>query len=379
MRPLVEPHIERLIPYIPGKPIEETEREYGVTDIAKLASNENCLGPSPKAVEAIRAAATDGHLYPDADAFYLKQRICERHADHGVKPEQLVVGNGTNEVLVLLVRAFVGEGEAVLNAWPSFVVYKLAAAGQNRHEVNVPLDDELGYDLDAMADAIDANKDGEHPIKLVFVANPNNPTGRHIGQGDLERFLARVPDDVIVVLDEAYAEYATADDYPDGLALAAKRPRTVVTRTFSKAFGLAALRVGYAVCDPDMADAMNRLRDPFNVNAIGQLAARAALDDNEHVARAKAHNAAELPRLSEGLSKLGMKVTPSQANFVLAELPEGSLDMGEVYEALLKKAVIIRPVKGYGLPRSARITVGTVEENDRLVEALGAVLAGGAV
>lgn len=371
MRPLVEPHLQALVPYVPGKPIEETEREYGIRGIAKLASNENCLGPSPKAVEAIQRAAASAHLYPDADCYYLKQRLCERHESYGVKPEHLVIGNGTNEILTLLVRAFLGVDDAMLNAWPSFVVYRLAAKGCGRHELAVPLDKELGYDLDAMADAA---KKSEHPIKLVFLANPNNPTGRYVGRDALERFVRRLDDDMILVLDEAYAEYVTVDDYPDGLALAMRRPRTVVTRTFSKAFGLAAMRVGYAVCDPEVADILNRLRDPFNVNAIGQRAALAALDDQEHVERSKKHNAEELPRLAKGLTELGLKVYPSVANFVLAELPEDGMSLEGMNEQLLRRGVIIRPVKNYGLPRAARITVGTRAENDKLLAALAETL-----
>lgn len=373
MRPLVEPHLKALIPYVPGKPIEETERQYGVRGIAKLASNENCLGPSPKAVEAIQKAAAAAHLYPDADAYYLKERICARHASHGVKREHLVVGNGTNELLTLLVRAFLGPDDAMLNAWPSFVVYRLAAKGCGRHEIAVPLDDQLRYDLDGMVAAAEAS---ERPVKLVILGNPNNPTGRYIPAAELERFVARLPADAVVVVDEAYAEYVLAADYPDGIALALRRPRTVVTRTFSKAFGLAAMRVGYAICDPEVADILNRLRDPFNVNAVGQRAALAALDDEEHLERSRTHNAEELPRLSRGLEQLGLKVWPSVANFVLAELGEGQPSVELVNEALLKRGVILRPVQNYGLPRSARITVGTRAENDRLLAALSDVLAG---
>lgn len=371
MRPLVEPHIESLVPYVPGKPIEETEREYGITGIAKLASNENCLGPSPKAMEAAEKALKQLHLYPDAGGFYLKERLCQLHGRYGVKPEHLVVGNGTNELLTLIVRAFVGQGEAALNAWPSFVVYRLALKGHARDEVAVPLDTSLGYDLDAMAAALEAS---ERPIKLVCLANPNNPTGRYFSQAELDRFLARVPDDVIVVLDEAYAEYVSAPDYPDGMALWQKRPRTLITRTFSKVYGLAALRVGYAVCDPAIADILNRLRDPFNVNAVGQRAALAALDDKEHLERSREHNATELPRLAAGLAELGLEVTPSVANFVLAHTKEGMPEMADVNVALLKRGVIIRPVANYGLVRAARITVGTRAENDRLLVALAEVL-----
>lgn len=371
MRPLVEPHIADLIPYIPGKPIEETEREYGVTGIAKLASNENCLGPSPAAVEAMRSALTDSHLYPDAGAYYLKQSLCEHHAAHGVTPDQLVVGNGTNELLVLMVRAFVGAGESVLIGWPSFVVYRLAAQGCGRDETVVGLHADLRYDLNAMAEA--ATGEGA-TVKMVFIANPNNPTGEYVPRAELDAFIERLPEDVILVLDEAYAEYVTAGDYPDGIAWVKKRPRTVVTRTFSKVYGLAALRVGYAICDREMADVMNRLRDPFNVNAVGQKAAIAALGDKAHIAKAQAHNAAELPKLTDGLKARGFEVTPSQCNFVLAHRTEGMPDIATLNEELLKRAVIVRPVKGYGLADAARITVGTAAENARLLSAIDEIL-----
>ena len=372
MRPLVAPHLAALKAYIPGKPIEETEREYGVSGIAKLASNENCLGPSPRALDAVRESLLQSHLYPDAGGFYLKERICSYLSAYGVGPQNLVLGNGTNEILTLLVRAFVGEGEAGLIAWPSFVVYRLALAGQNRQEVSVPLREDLGYDLPAMADALEQS---ETPIKVVFLANPNNPTGRYFGQVELDAFLARVPEDVVVVLDEAYAEYVQESDYPEGMRLALSRPRTIVTRTFSKAYGLAALRVGYAVCDPEIADVLNRLREPFNVNSVGQQAAMAALDDAEHVQRSIEHNQEELPKIQSALEKMGILVTPSVCNFVLMHLPEGFPTMAEVNEGLLQRGVIVRPVANYGLPRSARVTIGTEAENQRFLHALEEICA----
>lgn len=371
MLPLVEPHLAALTPYVPGKPIEETEREYGIQGIAKLASNENCLGPSPLALEAASRALQALHLYPDADGFYLKQRLAKLHAAHAVEPAQIVLGNGTNELLTLLVRAFVGPGEAVLNAWPSFVVYRLATRAAGRVEVSVPVAEDLGYDLDAMAAAIERS---EHPIKLVFLANPNNPTGRYFGEDALARFITQIPPDVIVVLDEAYAEYVTAEDYPDGMSWVAKRPRFVVTRTFSKIYGLAASRVGYAVCDPQIADILNRLRDPFNVNSVGYAAAMAALDDSAHVERARTHNAMELPKLTAGLERLGLRVTPSVANFVLVHVDERLPPIPTLNTELLKRGVIIRPVANYGLTQSARITVGTTAENERLLGALQEIL-----
>jgi histidinol-phosphate aminotransferase len=376
MRPLVQDHLNQLIPYIPGKPIEETEREYGVSDLAKLASNENGLGPSPKAVEAARAAVTQAHLYPDAGCYYLKEKLKERHGDHGVGSENLVIGNGTNEIITLLVRAFVGPGEALLNAWPSFVCYKLAARSCGRTEHIVPLPAELDYDLDAMLEASQkaaADPDADR-VKMVFIGNPNNPTGKYIPKAKLDAFIEGLDPEVIVIIDEAYAEYVEKADYPDAMEWVKKRPRTCVTRTFSKIYGLAAMRIGYAVCDPDIADILNRMRDPFNVNAVAQAAALAALDDHGHIEKSRAHNNSELPRIAAGLEKLGIEVTPSVANFVLARFPEGAPDVPALFESLIKERVIVRPVTNYGLERAVRISAGTREENDRLLGAVARVL-----
>ena len=222
MRPLFAPHLSSLLPYVPGKPIEETEREFEVRGVAKLASNENCLGPSPKATEALRAFLAHGHLYPDAGGFYLKERLLKLHAAHGISASQIVLGNGTNELITLLGRALLGVGDKLLNAWPSFVVYRIIARAQGVPEVVVPLDASLGYDLPALARAA-ADDDA---IKLVFIANPNNPTGRMITRAQLEQFFAAVPSDLVVVLDEAYAEYVVDPAYPDGLAWVQRRPRT---------------------------------------------------------------------------------------------------------------------------------------------------------
>jgi histidinol-phosphate aminotransferase len=370
MRPLVEPHLQNLVPYVPGKPIEETEREYGITGIAKLASNENALGASPLALEAAHKALTQSHLYPDAGGFYLKQRLMKLHAAHDVTERNLMLGNGTNEIINLLVRAFVGPGEALLNAWPSFVCYRLAARACGREEIAVPLDDTLGYDLPAMAQAARTTN-----AKLVFIANPNNPTGRAFGADALKRFLDDVPADLIVVLDEAYAEYVRMSDYPDGLALAMSRPRTLVTRTFSKVYGLAGLRLGYAVGDSAIIDVLERMRDPFNTNQTAQAAAMAALDDTAHLQRTLAHNAVELPRMTQELDARGLDVVPSEGNFVLVHVKRFPLAAAALHEQLLRKGLIVRPVANYGLTDALRITIGTVVENERLLRALDDIAA----
>ena len=360
MRPLVEPHLQRLLPYVPGKPIEETEREYGVTNIAKLASNENCLGPSPKAGLAVKAAVDKGHLYPDAGAYALKQRLAKLH---NVDASLISVGSGSNEIITLLCRGLLGKDDVLLNAWPSFVVYRMGARAQGVAERVVALRDNA-YDLEALADAAVADKN----IKLVFIANPNNPTGTCFGAADLDAFVAKVPDDVVVVLDEAYAEYVTRADYQDGVALTKRRPRTLVLRTFSKIYGLGGYRVGYSVGDVELIRLLESLRDAFNVSMIGQVAALAALDDVDHVTAARTHNAQELPRLTRGLEERGLVVTPSQANFVLATLPKTfGLTAAQTNIELLKRALIVRPVANYDLHDSLRITVGTVAENNKLL------------
>jgi histidinol-phosphate aminotransferase len=370
MRPLVEPHLQALLPYVPGKPIEETEREYGVTNIAKLASNENCLGPSPAATAAVTAALAKAHLYPDAGAYALKSRIA---AFHGVPMNHIVVGAGSNELITLLCRLLLGKDDVLVNAWPSFVCYRMGARMQGAPELTVALSSDHRYDLDALAAAIAR----EPRAKLVFLANPNNPTGTCFGQAEFDAFLAKIPAHVVVVVDEAYAEYVAVPDPVDAVAVVKRRPRTVMLRTFSKAYGLAAYRIGYGVGDPEIIDLLERLRDAFNVSALAQVAAAAALDDRDFVARSRAHNDEWRPRLQAGLEKLGLEVTPSHTNFLMCTLPASlPLDVAALNVALLKQALIIRPVANYGLSRSFRVTVGTGAENERLLSALTVILAG---
>ena len=369
MRPLVEPHLTALLPYVPGKPIEETEREYGVTNIAKLASNENCLGTSPLATSAVRAMLDKAHLYPDAGAFALKARIAQFH---DVEPKHIVIGNGTNELITLLCRLLLAKGDVLVNAWPSFVCYRMGCRQQGATEVSVPLTADFDYDLDGLAAAINS----EVRTKLVFLANPNNPTGRCFTHSELLAFLAKIPDDVVVVIDEAYAEYVNLDDAVDAVAVVKSRPRTVMLRTFSKAYGLAAYRVGYAIGDVEVMDLLDRLRDAFNVSTLAQVAATAALDDVEFVHRSRSHNDTQRPVLADGLRALGLVVTPSQTNFLMVTLPDDAgIDLPGLNVALLRRALIVRPVANYGLPRSFRVTIGAADENQRLLTALDAVFA----
>jgi len=362
MLPLANDSYLTLTPYVPGKPVAETERELGISGCIKLASNENPLGPSPKALAAVRNALGGLADYPDAGAYYLKQALARRHA---VEAHTIIVGNGSNELLELVVRTCVRPRENVLYADPSFVVYRLAPLAAGCEVRRVPLTRDLRYDLPALARAADAH------TKLVFLGNPNNPTGTYVTRHELEQFFATLAPDVVVALDEAYFEYASAPDFPNGLDYLRTRKRLLVLRTFSKCYGLAGLRVGYGIGDPELVDLLNRGRQPFNVNVLAQVAATAALDDQEHLERTVRTNREEMARLVPALRARGLAVHDSQANFVLVDCKrDGAL----VFDALLKKGVIVRPVGNYGLATCIRITVGTAVQNLRLLSALDEVL-----
>jgi len=366
-RAFVAPEIAELKPYEPGKPIEEVERELGVKDALKLASNENAWGPSPRAIEAARGALAKLALYPDAASYKLRSAIA---AHHGVSLAEVVVGNGSNEIINMLARALVPPGESIASSAGSFIAYRIAARSHGRRYVESPLGADLGYDLDALLAACDET------TKLVFVANPNNPTGTLIGEAALRDFLtrldAKVPG-VVVALDEAYIDFADRPDAPDGLAIYRSRPRTVLLRTFSKAYGLAALRVGYAICEPDVADYLNRVRDPFNLNVVGQAAAQAALEDQAWLADVVRRSNLSRAELTLGLQALGLAVVPSQTNFVLCDVRRDARAMND---QLMRRGVICRPMAPAGLPRHLRITVGLPEQNARALTALQAILAG---
>jgi len=361
--PLVPPYVASLTPYLPGKPIEEVEREYGVTDVAKLASNENALGPSPKALAAAREAAARAHLYPDGSAFHLRNALA---AKLGVEPKEVFVGNGSNELIELLVRTFVLEGEEVLTSAQSFVAYKLAAQAHGRTLVEAPMKGRFHYDLDAIKKLLSRR------TKLVFLANPDNPTGTWIGAAELTPFLDAVPKETLVVLDEAYVEFVDAPGFPDSLALRRKYPSLVVLRTYSKIYGLAGLRLGYGLARPEVVEYLDRVRAPFNVNLVAQAAGVAALDDAAHLEASRALVREERPFLAAGLAALGATVVPSQGNFVLADFPGRAGK--ELFEALLREGVVVRPMGGYGFPTAQRITVGLRAENEKCLAALGKVL-----
>lgn len=356
---IVTPTIESLVPYEAGKPVEELARELGIHDAVKLASNENPLGPSPKAVAAVERAIHELHRYPDAAAYALRERLS---AALNVPMAQILHGAGSAELIELLVRTFTTAEHHIVFAEPAFVMYRIAALSHGTPFTAVPLRDQT-HDLEAMARAVTPR------TRLMFVANPNNPTGTGVGRAAMERLLREVPPEVIVVADEAYFEYADAPDHPDCLRLRHLRERLVVLRTFSKIHGLAALRVGYAVAPADLIGYMNRVRSPFNVGTIGQVAACAALDDAEHVAKTRSLTLSERARVARELSAMGIDVPPSQANFVYVDVRRPARP---VYDGLLRKGIIVRPF-GH-LPTALRITIGTRADNDRLLQALAQVL-----
>jgi histidinol-phosphate aminotransferase len=353
-----------IAPYEPGKPIEELERELGIKDAVKLASNENPFAPPRGVLEALRQALEGLNRYPDGSGHYLRQALARRH---GVAPEAVILGNGSNELIELLVRAFVRPGEEVVLPHPSFVVYPSIVQSVGGIRVVVGLRD-YRIDLPAMARAVT-------PLtKMVFVANPNNPTGTIVTAPEVDAFLRAVPDHVIVVFDEAYVDFAQGPDFPDTLAHLKHGRRVVVLRTFSKIASLAGLRVGYALADPHAVALLNRIRAPFNVNALAQVAALAALEETGHARATVAMIQAGVRTVGQALDELGLRYPPTRANFVLVEVP----DAQRTYQALLRLGVIVRPMASFGLERALRITIGTPEENQRLIDALRAVLPGGA-
>ncbi|MBU8894540.1 histidinol-phosphate transaminase [Corallococcus sp. M34] len=358
MRPLVPPYVETLKPYVPGKPIEETEREYGLQGVIKLASNENPLGPSPRAVEAMRAASQAVHLYPDATSFHLVRQLA---AHVGVKPEEVVLGCGSNELIELLLRTFTTPEDEVLLCQCSFPAYRISAQAHGRPFVEVPMRAGYSYDLEAMARAITPR------TRMVFLANPDNPTGTAFGRKALEDFLAAVPPEVLVIHDEAYAEFVDWPDYVSAVELFPRHRNLVALRTFSKIYGLAGVRLGFGVMDAGLATYVQRTRMPFNLTVVAQAGGIAALGDTEHVRRTRENNLAGLRYFEQELPPLGITLTRSHANFVFADFHRPAL---ELYEWLLRRGVIVRPMAGNGFPTCLRISVGTPAENERCVKAL---------
>lgn len=362
--------VEALSPYEPGKPVSELQRELGLADVIKLASNENPFGASPKVAAALAAAAADIALYPDGNGFDLKAALA---AAHDIAPERITLGNGSNDLLCLLGQILLGPGANIVVSEYAFAIYGLVALGMNAEVIAapaVPAEGAMacGHDAAAMVRAIDDN------TRILFIANPNNPTGTWLEPAAIEALLEAAPPRVLVVLDEAYREFQSPELRPDSRAWLEHYPNLVVTRTFSKAHGLAGLRMGYALSHPAIADRLNRVRQPFNVNSLATVAALAALADPDHVARTVANNREQRPWLRAELEALDCAALPSEANFLTVDTGG---DGQAVYRALLAAGIIVRPMAGYGLPRHLRITIGTPEQNRRLLTALPAALAAG--
>ena len=363
LKQLAPDNVREIAPYVPGKPIGETARELGLAqaDILKMASNENPLGASPRAIEAIRDALDVLHYYPDGSGFELKAILARKLA---VEPANIVLGNGSNDVLELVARAFLTRADSAVYSQHAFMVYALAVQAIGAKHIEVPAKS-YGNDLAALAGAVRGD------TKIVFLANPNNPTGTFNPWEEVRAFVARIPEEVLVVLDEAYGEYL-----PDALksptpGWIAEHPNLVISRTLSKAFGLAGLRVGYGVAHPEVAEVMNRVRQPFNVNHLAMVAACAALDDAEFIERSRAVNAAGLAQLAAGFERLGLEYIPSFGNFITVRVGNAA----RAYQSMLEEGVVVRPIAGYGMPEHLRVTVGKPEQNERFLAALGRAVA----
>ncbi len=358
----LNPALQNVPVYQPGRPIEEVARELGLpaSDIIKLASNENPLGPSPAALAAMQKAITQLHLYPDGNAFYLKQKLAEKL---GLSPANLILGNGSNEIIEFVGHALLGPGVDVIVSQYCFAIYPIVARIFGANPIVVPAK-YYGHDLPAMLAAITPQ------TKVVFVANPNNPTGTLAPRADVLRLVNEVPKNVLLVMDEAYIEFL--DDAVDLLPgiRAGERPNLLIMRTFSKIFGLAGLRLGYGIAQPELIAALEKIRQPFNINSIAQAGALAALDDAEHVKKTRANNAEGLKFITESLQKMGLEIIPSAANFILVRVGDGQ----RVFNELQKQGVIVRPLGGYQMPEWIRISIGSAPENTRCLAALKKVL-----
>jgi len=347
-------HIKTIKPYVPGKPIEELERELGIKDSVKLASNENPLGPSPLAIRALRSALRDLHRYPDGSCYLLKNALAEKL---GLRPEELLLGNGSNEIIELAVRTFLGPGDEAIMAHPSFAVYPTIVQAAGGKSIIVPLKG-WRHDLDTMASHITKK------TKIIFIANPNNPTGTINTKAEMDKFMQKVPENVLVVVDEAYNEYVTSTDYADSMKYFREGRAILILRTFSKIYGLAGLRIGYGIARDFIIEEMNKVRQPFNVNSLAQKAALAALEDEAYITKVQKINEKGKKFLYREFKSLEIEYVPTEANFIYVILRDR--DAHELYQKLLKEGVIVRPVG----PRELRVTIGLPEENRRLIEAI---------
>lgn len=359
---LVKDNICRLKPYLPGKPIEEVEREFGITNVLKLASNENPLGPSPKAVEAMMKAIGNVALYPDGSSFYLIKALAN-HCD--VTADMITVGNGSDDLIQLVGLTFLAPGDEVIVSETTFSRYEAAATLNCCVVREVPMKD-FTYDLEAMADQINDK------TRMIFVTNPNNPTGTAVNQAALDKFMARVPENVIVILDEAYKEYVEAADYPDSLNYVNAGKNVIILYTFSKIYALAGLRVGYAIARPELIQCLNQVREPFNVNSIAQIGAVASIQDKDQVSRSRKMNSEGKRYLYKAFDAMGLPYVPSEANFVWVNL---KTDCRPVFQNMLRRGVIVRTGDIFGYPDYIRVTIGSEAENKRFIDTLTEVLA----
>jgi histidinol-phosphate aminotransferase len=360
---LMRPHLRKVRPYVPGKPIEELRREKNFTgEIAKLASNENPYPPVDEIKKAIIEELEQLNRYPNSGSYYLCREIADRI---GVEPDQVFVGNGSNEIIDLLARAFVNTKDEIVYPFPSFIVYPIVSQLMGVKSIEVPLRD-YRLDLEAVKKAI------THRTKIVFICNPNNPTGTYVTASDVERFLDGLRSDIIIAFDEAYYEYVVADDYPDSLELLRTHPNIIVLRTFSKIFSLSGLRVGYSISDPSLVTCLHKVRQPFNVNRVAQAAARAALRYSDMIVARVKENREQMKYVRDSLIGLGFRVPESQTNFLLVLPPEGSDD---IIERLLDRGIIVRPMEPFGLGKGTmRVSIGTPKENKRFIAAVNEIM-----
>lgn len=357
----VNKNIHGLRPYQPGKPTSELARELGLTDIIKLASNENPLGPSAKAVASATKALAEGHIYPDGSGYDLRQTLA-KHIN--IDAAQLTLGNGSDSLFLLTGQVFVNPGEQIISSQHAFAAYKIVSQVLQADFCEVPAKD-WGFDLDAIANAV------TDKTRLIFIANPNNPTGTWVTHQQLTDFMQKIPAGVIVLLDEAYYEYVNEKDYPDGISLQQKHPNLIITRTFSKIHALAGLRLGYAISHPQIADYLNRVRFPFNVSSPALAAAISAIEDTDHVEKSQLANRQGAAQLREALDKLGINYLLGLGNFITLDLKQDAMPM---YDKLLTEGIITRPIANYGMPQHLRVTIGETEENERFISALQKML-----
>lgn len=358
----VASYIKDLVPYPPGKPIEELKRELDLKDVVKMASNENPIGPSPLAVQAIKDSLNKINFYPDGSGYYLRRRLAQ---EMNVKMENIVLGNGSNEIIELLKRTFLtAEDDEVILSFPSFSVYRIAAKAMGAKKIEVPLKD-YHHNLREIKNKINKN------TRLVFVDIPNNPTGTIVYEDELSEFIDGIDDDCLIVLDEAYFGYNTGKDYPDILSFFRNNKNVFVLRTFAKLYGLAGLRIGYGIGDEEIVDYLNRVRQPFNVNSLAQAGARAALDDKKHVKQTLETNRRGKEFLYKAFEDMDIEYIPTHANYILFDVKQ---DAEEIYNKLLHKGVIIRLMKGYGYETHLRVTVGTEDQNGKFIDCLREVM-----